>query len=154
MVDQIGALTAPQGLAAPQPSARAGVQEGFGCPNRGAAASMGFFSGWVAAGVCEMGIVPAFLAGFGVTTGYMGSSILWGLGWIPVVGVFAIALVFGVSYLITRKVFATVPREMAMKSYWQTVRTTAFAGGLSFVGWILLAMSVIYATGGGATMKM
>lgn len=153
MVEQTGAFAAPQGLTAPQPSVRAAVQEGFVCPNRGAAASMGFFSGWVAAGVCEMGVVPAFLAGFGVTTGYMGSSILWGLGWIPVVGLFAIALVFGFSYVLTRKVFASRPREVAMRSYWQAVRTTAFAAGLSFVGWILLSMSVIYAVGGGA-MKM
>lgn len=153
MVDELGVIAAPQGLTAPQPSAKAGVQEGFGCPNRSAAASMGFFSGWIAAGVCEMGVVPAFLGGFGLTASYMGSTILWGLGWVPVVGVFAIGLVFGFSYLLTRNVFATRPREMAMRSYWQTVRTTAFAGGISFVGWILLSMSVIYAVGGGS-MRM
>jgi hypothetical protein len=135
--------------------ARTAIQEGVSCPNRSAASSIGFFSGWIAAGVCEMGVIPAFLAGFGITTGYMGSSILWGLGWIPVVGAFSIALVFGSSYLLTRKVFATRPREIAMRSYWMTVRTTAFVAGLSFVGWILLSMSIIYALGGGTTnMKM
>lgn len=143
-------MAAPQALVSPQPALRQEVQEGFSCPNRGAAASWGFFSGWLAAGVCEMGIVPALLTGLGIGGGYTTSTILGGLGWTPVVGLFAVALIFGVSYLLTRRVFATHPREVALRSYWQVVRTTAFAGGISFFAWILLGMTVIYAAGGGA----
>lgn len=148
MADDMHATAAPQGMAAPQPALRQEVQEGIIFPPRGAAVSLGFFSGWLAAGVCEMGIVPAFLAGFGIS-GYTSSTILGGLGWTPVVGLFAVALVFGVSYLLTRRVFATRPREIALQTYWRVVKTTAFAGGISFVAWILLGMTVIYAVGGG-----
>jgi hypothetical protein len=148
MADDMGAMAAPQGLAAPQPALRQEIQEGILFPHRGAAVSLGFFSGWLAVDVCSLGIMPAFLTGFGIS-GYTSSTILGGLGWTPVVGLFAIALVFSASYLLTRRVFATRPREIALPTYWRVVRTMAYAGGISFVAWTLLGMSVIYAVGGG-----
>lgn len=146
-------MTIETGLAprqAPSPTRQPLVQQGGGCPNRSAASTVGFLSGWVAAGVCDFGIIPAALTGFGVGGSYVGSSVLWGLGWVPVVGVFAAAMVLGFSYLICRRAWATLPREIAVRTYWSTVRTTAFAGGISFVLWILLGMSIIYGVGGGA----
>lgn len=97
-----------------------------------------------------MGIIPALLACFGVSS-YVGSEILWGLGWTPVVGLFAIALIFGVSYILNRRMFATRPRDEAMGTYWRLVRTTAFTAGLWFFGAVLLSMTVIYGVGGGST---
>lgn len=149
MADEVP-VVANQAAAQTRPAFMPQVQEGFVCSNRGAVASWGFFSGWLAAGICDMGIVPAILGGVGLSSGYFATGIPFGLGWIPVIGLFAIALVFGASYLLTRRVFATRPREVARRAYWQVVRTMAFAGGLSFVGWVLLTMSVVYGVGGGA----
>lgn len=149
MTDDGGTMAAPQGLAAPHPGLRQEVHEGIVPPNRGAAVSWGFFSGWFAVGVCDFGIMPGILTGFGAGSAYMSSRILWGLGWAPVVGLFSLALVFGASYLLTRRVFATYPRDIALQRYWRVVRTTAFAAGLSFVAWTVLGMTIIYAVGGG-----
>ena len=142
-------MATPLGVAAPQPGLGQELQEGIIYPPRGGAVSWGFLSGWLAAGVCDFGIVPGVLSGFGMGSAYANSTILGGMGWTPVVGVFAIALVFGVSYLLTRRVFATRPREVALQTYWRVVRTTSWAAGISFVAWTVLGMTIIYAVGGG-----
>lgn len=150
MASEADIPSSPLAVTLPRPAPHPHVQEGVLCPNRAAATSLGFFSGWLAAGVCELGIVPAVLTGFGVGSGYMSSTILGGLGWVPVVGAVSVALVFALSYVLARGVFVTRPREIAVRSYWQVVRTMAFAAGVSFVAWVVLGMSVIYALGGGA----
>lgn len=144
---------APQSLEAPLSMPAEQVLEGPLCPNRGAAVSMGFFSGWFAASICEVGIIPALLAGFGVSSGFVGSQILGGLGWYPVVGIFSVALMLGFAYLQTRRYFGTAPRPIAMRAFWSTSRTMFFSAGIAFFGWTLLMMTVVYAIGGGA-MKM
>lgn len=149
MTDNRQEAAAPQGMAAPQPATGPEFQDAILYPPRGAAASLGFFSGWFAVGVCDFGILPAALSGLGVGSAYIDTKMLGGLGWSPVVGLFSIALIFGVSYLLTRRVFATRPREVAVKAYWRVVRTTAWSAGFAFVAWTVLAMTVIYGVGGG-----
>lgn len=119
------------------------------CLNRGAIASVGFLAGWLPVTCCSMGLLPAVLTGLGLGTSYfaVGKTLLWGLGWTPILIAASLLIIAAASYLQLRPVFATQPRAVAWRAYRRTGLLTALVGGATFVLWMEVVMPVLYAAG-------
>ncbi|GAC1350472.1 MAG: hypothetical protein NVSMB27_33310 [Ktedonobacteraceae bacterium] len=133
----------------PQPVPLTGVQEGF-CANRGAIASIGFLAGWLPVTCCSIGVVPAVLTGFGLGTAYfaMGKTMLFGLGWTPLLALVSVAIVLAASYFVARPAFTGgYPRGVAVRSYWKTAGYMALAAGIAFILWMELIMPLLFLLG-------
>ncbi len=132
----------------PQPVPLPGVQEGF-CVNRGAVASIGFFAGWLPVTCCSIGLVPAVLTGLGLGSAYfaVGKTLLFGLGWTPILALFSIAIVLIASYFVVRPAFASYSREVATRSYWRTAALMGLVAGVTFILWMELIMPLLFLLG-------
>lgn len=119
------------------------------CLNRGAMAATGFLAGWIPVTCCSMGIVPAVLSGLGLGTSYfaIGNTLLWGLGWMPILVLASLLMVAAVSYVQLRHVFSTQPRSVAWRAYRRTTALTTIIAGVTFVVWMEIVMPVLYALG-------
>jgi hypothetical protein len=138
----------PQPQTQPQPVPVTGVQEGY-CVNRGTIASWGFLAGWLPVNCCTLGLVPAVLSGLGLGSAFFAANktILFGLGWMPIMGLVSVALILVVSYFVVRPAFATYPREVAIRSYWRTAGYIGLAAGITFVLWMELIMPLLFLLG-------
>jgi len=132
----------------PQPVPLLGVQEGF-CVNRGAIASIGFLAGWLPVTCCSIGVVPAVLTGLGLGSAYfaVGKTLLFGLGWTPILALFSIAIVLIAGYFVVRPAFASHSREVATRSYWKTVALMGLVAGVTFILWMELIMPLLFLLG-------
>lgn len=137
-----------QPQARPQAAPRPVVREGF-CANRGAIASMGFLAGWLPVNCCSVGLVPAIASGLGLGSGYfaLNKTLFFGLGWTPVWALIGLGFVLVASRVMTRRAFVSLPREIAVRSYWRTAGLTALAAGLTFIAWTELVMPLMYMFG-------
>ena len=93
--------------------------------------------------------MPVVVAGLGFGSAYaaLDKTLLFGLGWAPILALFSVVVVLVASYFVARPAFTHYSREVAIRSYWKTAGLMGLTAGLTFILWWQLILPLVFILG-------